>query len=454
MKKYFLHVYGCQMNVSDAERLATMLDRLGFERTVAEKEADLIGVVACSVRQAPIDRIYGQAAKWKTMKRDRGTVTLLSGCVLDHDKPKLAEFFDVMFPIKELGAMPKLLAPHFGDGMTDAEPKLDEYFDVAPAYDSNFRAFVPISSGCNKFCTYCAVPYTRGGEISRAPNKILDEVRHLVDRGYKEITLLGQNVNSYGLDFDGVILNLPTRKVLKYKPNAVGELEVVKRKVDNPMSFPELLRAVATVPGDFWVRFLTSHPYDMSDELIKTVASHDKLTRYIHLPVQAGSDNTLKRMNRLYTVDHYRGRLRAVRAAMPDAYITTDIIAGFCGETEADFRLTERLMDEARYDMAYIAQYSTRQGTAASRMDDDIPTDEKERRWKTLNDLLTRTALANNRAVIGQNDRMLVEDYRGGNIGRLKNGRKAHLDGDNRVGQFIDVRVVDATPWHVVVEPR
>lgn len=435
--------------------MSTLLDRLGFEKTDREPEADLVGVVACSVRQAPIDRIYGQANKWEAMKKSRGTVTMLSGCVLDHDKPNMGKIFDVMFPIKELGSMPKLLSDHFGSALLDRTPSLDEYFDVLPKYDSDFRAFVPISSGCNKFCTYCAVPYTRGGEISRAPDKILDEVRHLVSHGYKEITLLGQNVNSYGLDFEGIVLNLPERKVLKYKQNAIGELEVVKRRVENPMNFPQLLRAIDALTGDFWVRFVTSHPFDMSDELIETVANGRTLTHYIHLPVQAGSDNTLKRMNRLYTVDHYKGRLTKVRELIPDAYITTDIIAGFSGETEEDFRGTADLMRDVKYDMGYIAQYSPRQGTVGARMDDDVPADEKSRRHDVLNTILETTALENNRRIVGTPQRMLVEEWKNNkNIGRLKNGRKAHFIGGDRTGQFVDVRVVDATPWHVVCEPE
>lgn len=453
-KKYFLHVYGCQMNVSDAERLGALLERLGFAKTDDEQDASLIGVVACSVRQGPIDRIYGQANKWQAMKKEKGTVTLLSGCVLDHDKPNMAKIFDVMFPIKDLGTMPALLSKRFGSSLTDTRPALEEYFDVVPSYNSTFRAYVPISSGCNKFCTYCAVPYTRGGEISRAPDKILSEIRHLVEHGYKEITLLGQNVNSYGLDFEGVSLNLPKRKVLKYKANLAGELEVQKRVVENPIGFAALLRAVNNLPGDFWVRFVSSHPYDMSDELIDAIATCNKLTHYIHLPVQAGSNETLKRMNRLYTIEHYRDRLAAVRAAIPDAYVTTDIIVGFPGETEADFDATRQLMKDMEYDMAYIAQYSPRQGTVSARMKDNVPTEEKERRDKELNRILAGTALKHNNALVGTTDRMLVEEYRKGiNIGRLKNGRKSHFRGGDRTGSFVDLRIVDATSWHVVGEP-
>lgn len=453
-KKYYLHVYGCQMNVSDAERMSSLLERLGFRKTDKEQEADLIGVVACSVRQAPIDRIYGQANKWQRMKQVRGTVTMLSGCVLDHDKPKMAKIFDVMFPIKDMRSMPSLLSEHFGTSLTDAELPIDEYFDVPPKHNSEFQALVPISSGCNKFCTYCAVPYTRGGEISRSPDSILDEIRHLVERGYKEITLLGQNVNSYGLDFEGVVLNLPTRRVLKYKQNAVGELEVVKRRVDHPMGFPALLRAIDAIPGDFWVRFITSHPYDMTDELIETVAHGRTLTPFIHLPAQSGSNNTLKRMNRLYTIEHYRERLARVRARMPDAYVTTDIIVGFAGETQEDFEHTRALMEEAEYDQGFIAQYSPRRGTVAARMDDDVPPDEKRRRFEVLNKTLEMTALRRNQSIVGTTQRMLVEEYRkGSNIGRFKNGRKTHFIGGDRIGRFVDVRVVDATPWHAVCEP-
>lgn len=446
------------MNVSDAERVATMLERLGFAKTEIENEADLIGVVACSVRQAPIDRIFGQANKWEKLKKDRGTVTMLTGCVLAHDKPNMAKIFDHQLPITDVGKLPAILSESFGEDLTQNVPSLEEYFDVTPKYTQTFRAFVPISSGCNKFCTYCAVPFTRGREISRPPDKILDEVRHLVERGCMEITLLGQNVNSYGWDFEGVSLNLPgrqaglpNRKVLTYKQNSKGELEVIKRNVPNPMNFPALLRAVTNIPGDFWVRFLTSHPYDMSDELIETVAAHDKLTHYIHLPVQSGSNEVLKRMNRLYSIERYMERLAKVRALLPDAMMTTDIIVGFCGETEQEFLATKKIMHEVRYSMSYTAQYSPRVGTVSARMKDDVPTEEKKRRFEELNNVLREHALENHRKLVGTKQRMLVEEYlKGKNIGHLKHGWKAHLPGENRMGQFVDVEVVAAEPWHVV----
>lgn len=448
-KKYFLHVYGCQMNVSDAERVSSMLDRLGFAKTDQEKEADLVGVVACSVRQAPIDRIYGQAAKWKTMKRDHGTVTMLSGCVLDHDKPGMEKMFDVMFPIKDLGTLPALLSERFGD--LDKAPSLEEYFDVVPKYDSSFAAFVPISSGCNKFCTYCAVPFTRGREISRPPNKVLEEVTHLVQRGYKLITILGQNVNSYGWDFEGVSINLPNRKVLTYKPGIKGELEVVKREVENPMSFSGLLREIAAIPGDFWIRFTSSHPYDMSDELIETIRTNPKLTHWMHLAVQSGSNAVLARMNRLYSIEHYKERLEKIRTALPDAVFATDIITGFCGETEEAHEQTKSLLRWAKYDLAYIAQYSPRQGTVSARMRDDVPKDVKQRRWDELNDILRQTAMEQHLPLVGTGDRMLVEEYRKGvNIGHTKHGRKIHLAGLSRLGEFVDIRITEAMPWHLV----
>lgn len=453
-KQYFLQVYGCQMNVSDAERIGALMERMGFQKTEREHEADVIGVVACSVRQGPIDRIYGQANKWKQLKEQRGTVTMLSGCVLEHDKPNMSKIFDVMFPIAELGKLPSLLSDRMGEDFAEHSLSLGEYFDVEPNYKSEFQAYVPISSGCNKFCTYCAVPYTRGGEISRDPDKIIAEVRHLVEQGYKEITLLGQNVNSYGLDFEGVILNLPERKVLKYKPNVKGELEVQKRRVANPMNFAGLLKAIANLPGDFWVRFVSSHPYDMSDELLETIRDHEKLTHYIHLPVQAGSNEVLKRMNRLYTIEHYRERLASVRRYLPDAWVTTDIIVGFPGETPEEFDETAKLMKEMEYDMAYIAQYSPRPGTVAARMKDDVPAEEKKRRDVLLNQILADTALKHNKERIGTAERVLVEQYRKGvNIGRASNGRKVHIKGGNRIGRFWDVRITDATPWHVVAKP-
>lgn len=447
--KYFIQVFGCQMNLSDSERACSLLEDLGYIRTETEKDADLIMVLACAVRQTAVDRIYGRAKRWRAWKKERPLITIVTGCLLQHDRPKMAKYFDYVFPIKDLSKLPDLLKSKPENPVISTDAPLDEYFSVTPKHSSSFQAFVPISSGCNKFCSYCAVPFTRGREISRLPDEIIREVGELVQRGYKEITLLGQNVNSYGWDFEGVSLNLPNRKVLIYKPGAKGELELQRRQVDHPMNFPQLLTAIAGIPGDFWIRFITSHPYDMNDELIETVAAHDKLTPYIHLAVQSGSNKILRKMNRLYTIEHYRERAAKIREMIPDATITTDIIVGFCGENDKDFEETNQLVKDIRYDMAYIAQYSVRSGTIAEDFADDVSRETKAQRHKDLNLTLRDVALSNNQKLVGTTQRVLVERYREGHgYGKTKAFKNMKIAmPENLTGHFVTARVTRVGPW-------
>ena len=274
-KKFHLIIFGCQMNLSDAERLSTALQKLGYQKTDDENDADLIGIIACSVRQSAVDRIVGKLRNWQLVKEKRPLITLLSGCVLEHDQKKLENKFDLFIDIKNLSNLSQDLqkiAP-------EEKLALPEFFDIQPSYYSKFRAYVPIMTGCNKFCTYCAVPYTRGRENSRPSQQIITEVKDLLNRGYKEIILLGQNVNSYGLD-----------------KKKLGEDEI---------SFPELLKQIDNLGDHFWLKYLTSHPYDMSDELIEVIKHGKNINSYLHLPVQAGSDEMLKKMNRHYSIAEY-----------------------------------------------------------------------------------------------------------------------------------------------------
>lgn len=441
MKRYFLHVYGCQMNVSDGERLASILENVGFAPTDDETQADLIGVVACSVRQTAIDRIFGQAKKWGQWKQQRNLVTMLTGCVLPLDQPKMKNIFDVMFPTRDMHHLPQLLQ----DKITGLEPqpaKLEEYFDITPKYTAAITAFVPISFGCNNFCTFCAVPYTRGREISRPFEKILDEVRHLVANGTKEIVLLGQNVNSYGLDRQTVRSMEHTRATIDHA--------YTKARESGQKVFPDLLQAVCDIPGDFWVRFLTSNPQDMSDALIDVWQRNPKLERYVHLPLQAGNDEVLKRMNRRYTNTSYFELLEKIRTAMPDANVTTDMIVGFPGETEVQFEDTLTAAKRAQYTQCFTGKYSTRPGTVASQVyPDDISHDEKKRRHEALDAVVKESAVKFNQQFVGQTEDMLVESHDGVyNIGHTKKFMNVRFKGgQDRTGQFTKVRITHAEPW-------
>ncbi|MDD5342274.1 MAG: MiaB/RimO family radical SAM methylthiotransferase [Patescibacteria group bacterium] len=449
--KYFLQVFGCQMNISDSERVQSVLNSLGYLKTLDESKADLIVVIACAVRQSAVDRVSGRAGYWLKRSKNKHLITLLTGCVLEYDKKRLAKYFDYIFPIKDLKRLPELLKRKPVQPIIKTPAPLDEYFDIKPKYNSTFQALVPISTGCNKVCSYCAVPFTRGREISRDPDIIVREVKDLVRRGYREITLLGQNVNSYGWDFKGVAVNLPQGKVYIQQLNNQGQLKIKKRQVKNPMDFSLLLKTIASLPGNFWIRFITSHPYDLSDKLIETIAKYPKLTPYLHLPVQSGSDKILKAMNRQYTSEKYQKLIDKIRHKIPGATISTDIIVGFCGETKADFQKTCALVKNIKFDMAYIAKYSSRPGTAAANRPDDVPKIVKARREKYLNDLLKKAALSNNQKLVGKNLEVLFEKYKKGfAYGKTSGFKNIRVpSAKDFTGKFKIVKVTKATPWHL-----
>lgn len=445
-KTYHIFTLGCQQNKSDSERVASVFSAMQYRPVEREEEASVIVVNACAIRQTAMDRVYGKVRHWQPRQRKGTLRTILTGCVLDYDREKLSKVFDHVLKIEEITKLPALLGE--GEALD-----LNDYFSVPPTHQSEFKAYVPIMTGCDKFCTYCAVPYTRGREISRPVQDILREARSLVERGYKEITLLGQNVNSYA-----GVQDKPQEKrgllVLNRKRAAAqqGEVEYV--------NFPQLLALVAAIPGDFWVRFVTSHPYDMSDELIETIAQHPKLVKYINLPVQSGDNDVLKKMNRHYTVDHYLGRIKKIRELLHPVSITTDIIVGFCGETEEQFQNTAKVMEAVEYDMAYLNKYSPRPGTVSARKyPDEIAWEEKLRREHVLNEILKRTALKQNQKFLGQTVRVLVDEATPDKNGLLMNIGKTDLFKNTQflaarpyVGQFVDVRITSVQPFGMAGE--
>ncbi len=425
--KYYLFVIGCQMNLSDAERLETILQTIGYTKTTIEAEADFIGVVSCAVRQKAMDRIYGKIRRWNLMKESRPLITLLTGCVLKHDKNKLKYEFDILLDMKDIQKLPqelKIRQAQLGDFIPATS-----YLQIKPTYESGYKAYVPIMTGCNKFCTYCAVPYTRGPEVSRSAEEIFEEINTLLKKGYKEITLLGQNVNSYGLD------NKDTRS-----PNYKKAM----------LTFPELLHEINSWRGNFWLRFVTSHPYDMSDELINVMAEKKHLTEYMHLPVQSGSDKILKKMNRNYTVKHYLNKLKKVRSTIPIISLSTDIIVGFSGETAKDFRQTAQLMDKVGYDMAYISQYSPRPGTSAARLyPDDISREIKKQREYQLNEILKKTAFTYNQKFLNKTTSVLVDGIKNKKLhGKNREFKTVQFPGPKKlIGNFVNVKINKAGTW-------
>lgn len=416
------------MNKSDSERLATILEVAGYEKS-AEEEADLIIVLACSVRQSAIDRIWGKINQWNHWKEKKPLLTILSGCVTSEDKKKFRNKFDYILTIDELTAKPLQLISLLKEKLPNNILHIAGYFSIHPKYESSFQAYVPISTGCNNFCTYCVVPYTRGREKSRPANEIISEVKELVAKGYKEITLLGQNVNSYG----------PAGKTTN-------------------QTFINLLKKIDAIPGDFWFFFITNHPKDMSGELIQTLPKLKKAGHYIHLPVQSGDDEILKRMNRHYTASHYLNLVKKIRESLPDVCLSTDIIVGFPGETKVQFQNTTIVMEQSRFDMAYIAQYSPRSGTAADKLKDDVPKQEKKQREKILTEILKKTALKNNQKYIGKIvDALVVQKLpnRGGSaadrpryLAKTRTFKNIKFQANaNLTGQFIKLKITHADIW-------
>jgi tRNA-2-methylthio-N6-dimethylallyladenosine synthase len=384
---------GCQMNRSDSERIHSVIEGMGYSFTDVEEEADLIGVVACSVRQKAIDKVYHKIRKWNARKGTRPLLTFVSGCILPADEEKFLKLFDLVFRMNELPELPDMLhqcgiatefsARHPLNDLKREDERTD-FWQVKPTYSSSFEAFVPIQNGCDKFCSFCAVPYTRGREVSRRSSDILAEVKRLMENDVKSITLLGQNVNSYGLDKKG-----------------------------EECSFAELLHAIGEL-GDrsakeCWIYFTSPHPRDMTRDVIEAIAAHGCLAKQIHLPVQSGDEKLLRRMNRNHSIEDYLRIIKDIRELLPSATIFTDIIVGFSGETDEQFNRTAVLMEEVGFNMAYIAKYSPRAGARSARWDDDITPQQKSERLARLSDILKRTSRAHNESMVGKTFRVLVE---------------------------------------------
>lgn len=430
IKKYFIFVLGCQMNYADAEKIEAILSQLGYQKTAKEKSADLIVAVACSVRQHALDRLYGQARNWQKRRKRGELLTILTGCILPKDKNKLAKIFDLVLAVKNIDLIPKKLNQLKALNIKD-------YFHIKPRRQSSFQAYVPIMTGCNNFCAFCVVPYVRGREISRPAQDIIGECQTLIKNGYKEITLLGQNVNSYHS-------NLPLTK------EEANKYPLLTKEGDRGRwDFPKLLTALDKIPGDYWLRFLTSHPKDLSDDLIKVMKNSRHLTPYLHLAVQSGDDKILKKMNRLYTVKQFKSLVKKARKAIPNLMVSTDVIVGFPGETKKQFQKTVKLFQDIGFAMAYISKYSPRPQTAASKIKDDVSRAEKTRRQKALNDTLKKTALRNNQKLLGQTIKVLVENYKNNQCsGKTATFKMVTFNGDkNLVGKFVEVKITQAGSW-------
>ncbi len=429
----YIETFGCQMNVADSEVIAAVLGQDGYHTVDTVEEADAVILNTCSIRDAAERRVMARIAELRAQRRHRERPLLIGvvGCMAERLGPDLAEQYGVDFvagPDAYLD-LPALLAAGAGSKAVNVELSTTEtYADIIPARLGRQRisGFVSIMRGCNNFCSYCIVPYTRGRERSRSPRSILAEAVDLRDRGFKEVTLLGQNVNSYR--FEG-------------------------SSDEAPMGFPDLLLAVADAVPEMRVRFTTSHPRDMDDATLRAIASRPNLCRHIHLPVQSGSDSVLKAMNRHYTRADYMKRVEAIRTILPGAGLSTDLFVGFHGETDADFRESLSLMREAAFDSAFMFKYSERPGTYASRhLPDDIADEVKTARLNEMIALQGELSLASNRADIGREMEILVEapakrDPKGQVIGRTDTNKAVvmpRLD-TRRPGSIVTARITGAT---------
>ena len=424
MKKLYIETYGCQMNVADSEVVASVMQMAGYEATESLDEADAVFLNTCSVRDNAEQKIYHRLDALDAIKRKRPLIIGVLGCMAERVKDDLLQnhHADLVAGPDAYLSLPDLIAQaETGHKAMNIELSTSEtYRDIVPQrlHGAKIGGFVSIMRGCNNFCHYCIVPYTRGRERSRDVESILREVRDLRDRGFKEVTLLGQNVNSYRLD---------------------------------NLDFPGLLRRVAEEAPEMRIRFTTSHPKDMSDETLRVIAEMPNVCKHIHLPVQSGSDRILKLMNRKYTREWYMGRVEAIRRILPDCGLSTDIFVGYHSETEEDHQLSLSLMREVGYDSAFMFKYSERPGTYASKhLPDDVPEEEKIRRLNELIALQTEISAQQNKKDEGKEFDVLVEGFskrsRSQLCGRTEQNKMVVFDkGSHHIGETVRVKIVNST---------
>ncbi|WP_124727487.1 tRNA (N6-isopentenyl adenosine(37)-C2)-methylthiotransferase MiaB [Staphylospora marina] len=430
-KKYLIVTYGCQMNVHDSETMAGILEQMGYEPAAGEEDADVILLNTCAIRENAEDKVFGELGRLKQRKLEKpGLILGVCGCMSQEEVVvnrilRSYPYVDLIFGTHNIHRLPHLLmnALFSKEMVVEVWSKEGDVVENLPKVRRDgLKAWVNIMYGCDKFCTYCIVPYTRGKERSRRPEDVLAEIRDLARKGYKEITLLGQNVNAYGKDF-----------------------------TDRDYTFADLMDDVRKI-GIPRVRFTTSHPRDFDDRLIEVLAKRGNLVEHIHLPVQSGNSQILKLMARKYTREHYLELVRKIKEAIPDVVLTTDIIVGFPGETEEQFEDTLSLVREVEFDSAFTFIYSPREGTPAAKMQDDVPMEVKKERLDRLNRLLAEIGRRKNEALRGQVVEVLVEgeSKKDPNVlsGRTRTNKLVHFRGPKHlIGQFVKIRIDDPQTW-------
>ncbi|SFE17997.1 tRNA-2-methylthio-N6-dimethylallyladenosine synthase [Paenibacillus algorifonticola] len=435
-KFYLIQTYGCQMNEHDTEVMKGMFEEMGYTATEDRTEADVVLLNTCAIRENAEDKVFGELGHLKVLKQQKpGLLLGVCGCMSQEESVvgrilQKHSFVDMIFGTHNIHRLPFLLQnAYFSKEMVvEVWSKEGDIIENMPKKREGMRAWVNIMYGCDKFCTYCIVPYTRGKERSRRPEDVIAEVRELARQGFKEVTLLGQNVNAYGKDFEDISYRF-------------GDLMNDMSKIDIPR-----------------VRFTTSHPRDFDDHLIEVLAQRGNLVEHIHLPVQSGSTEVLKRMSRKYSREMYLELVGKIKAAIPDAMLTSDIIVGFPGETDEQFEDTLSLVREVGFDSAYTFIYSPREGTPAAGMEDNVPLDVKKRRLQRLNDLLKQMSLESHERMIGTTIEVLIEGESKNNAsvlaGRTRTNKLVHLEGPQEwIGQLIQAKVTEAKTWYIKAEP-
>jgi tRNA-2-methylthio-N6-dimethylallyladenosine synthase len=434
-KYYFLVTLGCQMNEHDSEVICTMLENMGYLAAITAEEADLIIINTCAVRQKPEDKVASLLGKYYAIKQEKKDLIIaVGGCMTQQEEAaryinNRFHHVNIVFGTHALPRLPQMIYDAMAGKSTiiDIEEDYSDREGLTASHSSSFKAWVPVIYGCNNFCSYCVVPYVRGRERSRRPEEIIDEVKILAEKGYLELTLLGQNVNSYGNDLPG------------------------------KHTFASLLTALDKIAGIRRIRFMTSHPKDLSPELIEAVRSGDNICEHFHLPVQSGSNPVLQMMNRGYSREHYLQLVAMIKEQIPSVSITSDIIVGFPGESEEDFMQTVDLLEKARFDNAFSFIYSPRKNTAAAEMKDQLSHSEKEARLKRLNEVQHAISGELNSGLKGEILEVLAEGPSKSNVlmqtGRTRTNKLVHFAGQPGItGKLLKVRITDTKTWNLIGE--
>lgn len=429
-KKYFIKTYGCQMNEHDSENIKAILEEMSFEYTDEMEEADLILLNTCAIRENAHNKVFGYLGRIKHLKETKPNIIVgLCGCmaqeeVVINEILEKYNWLDIVFGTHNIHALPDILLKALKNKKINVEVlsiEGDVVENIPVKRDSKYKAWVNIMYGCDKFCTYCIVPYTRGKQRSRLPEFIIEEVNKLVTDGYKEVTLLGQNVNAYGKDLD-----------INY-------------------GMANLLEDVANT-GIERIRFVTSHPWDFTDEMIEIIKKYDNIMPYIHLPLQSGSNNILKLMGRRYTKESYLKLFEKLKKIIPNVSITTDIIVGFPNETLDDFNETLEVVNKCKFDSAFTFIFSPREGTPAAKMNDSISLEEKNRRLYELNEVVNKYALENNMKYLNQTVKVLLEETSKKDenmlVGYTETMKLVNVKADKKyIGKIVDVKITDVKTW-------